>query len=233
MKSFGLFASALILAGVAGSAQASLVIDSFSTDAFTLAQSTLNTAVNKHQTGIPTTQVIGGSRDTTLTVLAGNGSRQAIVEVDNTDSTINISNATGVRSTTVLLYNNNNAANGLGGINLTSFGTGIAFDLVAVDLTVSITIELTGVNATSSLTKSNLTEGTTRFLFNDFSAPAVAGSVNVIKVTFNAPLNADLTGSFLRVEGAAVPEPSTVAALASGAIFMGGVALRRRRSAKA
>lgn len=230
MKRFGLFTAALALAGVASSAQASLVIDSFSTDPFILTQAALNSPVNKHQTGIGTANVIGGTRDTTLTVTLGNGTRTADVEVDTTDSTFNISNSVGVRSTTSLLYNANGS--GLGGLNLTAFGNSVAFDVIEVDLNVSISVELVDtLGATSSLTIANvLTDSVARFSFQSLVGTADLTKINSIKLTFNMPTNADLTGSFLRVEG--VPEPSTVASLVSGALAMGGLAVRRRRAAR-
>lgn len=233
MKRFGLLAAAaLTLAGFASPAQATLVIDSFSDGALTLINSgAATTTVNSNQSGL--SNVIGGTRNLDLTVNVNGqvGITRAIDTVNTTTQRFAISNDEGVDSTSVLTYAGSSAS-GLGGANLTAFGTGIAFDVVSIDQSVSITIDLIGANATSTLTKTNLTAGTVVFAFANFSAPAVAGAVNIIKVTFNTPTATDLSGSFLRVTNG-VPEPSTVAALASGALFMGGFALRRRRAAKA
>lgn len=233
MKRSGLLAAlALSLVGFAGSAKADLVIDSFATNPVLISQATVGGTNTSNQTGIATTDVIGGTRNLKLTVTAGNGTRQAVDEVDTTDSTFNISNAAGVTSTSVLTYDANGAANGLGGIDLTAFGDGIAFDVLQVDLNVSITIQLISLaNVVSTQTLPNLTEGVATFSFSGFSVPAVATSVKSIQITFNTPNSADLTGSFLRV--AAVPEPSSVVALGMGALMMGGFAIRRRRAAKA
>lgn len=231
MKRTGLLAAlALSLVGFAGSAKADLVIDSFATNPVIITQATVGGTNTSIQTGIATTDVIGGTRNLKLTVTAGNGTRQAVDEVDTTDSTFNISNAVGVTSTSTLLYDANGA--GLGGIDLTAFGDGIAFDVLQVDLNVSITITLVSqANVVSTQTLPNLLEGVATFSFTGFSVPAVATSVKSIQITFNTPNSADLTGSLLRV--ATVPEPSSVFALGMGAVMMGGFAIRRRRAAQA
>lgn len=232
MKRFGLLATlALSLATFAGSAKADLVIDSFAAGSVFLPRDTVGSA-NSTLTGL-TGNVIGGTRNLTLNV-TGNGQpgvTRALDTVNITTQRFSISNDDGVDSNSVLLYDANGA--GLGGIDLGLFGNQIAFNVLSIDTSVSITVDLVNGSGTATQTLSNLSAGTAVFNFSSFTNSAIARSVNAIRITFNTPQAADLSGTLLRVTGTPVPEPSSVVALGMGALMMGGFAVRRRRAAKA
>lgn len=224
-SSIAAVAAAALFVAAAGSSRAALVIDNYDVGAQSIM---LTTGTANNSLGMLAPDVLGGTRSLDLTITANPNMLSSSLVVLPVPGIVTLSNDVGVASVASATYDANGA--GLGGVDLAAAGTQFEFNILAVDLTLSITIEVTDGNAvTSTKTLSGLMVGNATFAFASFVGGADFTDVEKIKVIWTAPDSADFAADFFGVTNV-VPEPASLALVATG---LAGLAARRRlRAAK-
>jgi hypothetical protein len=213
-------AATLLFAAISAPVKADLVIDNFDSGPQSIAiQSGSSSDV---ASGLPTSDVLGGERDVQLTVNSNPGNLFTAIEIIPTLGVFTLSNDAFVSSTAVLRYF------GPGTeltppVNLTSFGGQFSFDIISVDLTLSLSLQIFSAGgATQAVTLSNLSAGVLNIGFDEFDSVDLT-QVTGIQITLIAPDNADFVAdSFGVTEVAAIaPEPSSFALGLAGIALLG------------
>jgi hypothetical protein len=231
-----------VAATLATAAQADIIIDAFDVPAAGQGVGPLAwsgpTSGNNLATGLPTTSVIGGSRDIAMALVPppvpGSGSSSA--NATFTTGLLSIANSSQIDSMVTLSYNANGAglaadltdggqAAGLEiGVGFADRATGIVMDVFAYS----------GANYTgsvASVTGVPVSNGLIQAPFVSFSNAGLLSNVGSLQVVFRALSNNG--GWDLDVDYIQVPETSTYAAGAALAGLAGWQVWRRRRAAQA
>jgi len=239
IRHLAIAATALCIVTVAP-AQAFLI------DNFATTQSVSRTGVGSNGAGIATAGAVGGTRYTEATVTSGAGTLDLS---SNTPipSAFSHSQGSGVTGSSLLQWDgdtNSTLDFGLGGVDLTDMGisTGIVIRLISTDFPVNITLTVyENASDFSSRTVTLPALAMNIDFFVDFASFIATGagadftSVEAITLTMNDTpptfANADLTIDF--IESAPPPNVSEAGTLALFGLGLIGVAVARRRNAKA
>ncbi|WP_295879468.1 PEP-CTERM sorting domain-containing protein [uncultured Thiohalocapsa sp.] len=187
--------------------------------------SDLNNPTN--QPGLSTSDVIGGVRDTELTIPnSGNGADEISATVSASTGYFQVSNSSSAAGTATLTWDGGGT---LGGLDLTNGGLATGFFLgipEPIDNELDITFTVNG-SSTESVSFPNGSEGDDFFIpFASFSDPAVFTTVDVIQMSVTGPNAYDATIDLVETRPRPVPVPGTLALLGLG---LAGLGLRRRK----
>ncbi len=176
---FGAIVTSLL--GLSTSAQAVINIDTFDVGTLGPTGITANSGTptdTSHETGLALSDVIGGSRDATVTWQSGTLS--ARMNINPPPAVLGMSSDTGVTGKFELQYDNDGA--GLGGIDLTQGGTspGFVVFFTSADAGANTTVTLTDTGG-MTLTHTLPTVGP-GFLFFQYTMFAGTGDVTDINV---------------------------------------------------
>ncbi|MCB1864112.1 MAG: PEP-CTERM sorting domain-containing protein [Chromatiales bacterium] len=228
-----------ILSLLAGSAllwsagASALLIDDFATDQ---ALSVQNGSTNGPAGGsVAGPGILGGTRNVVADATATGPSSAFLDVVAGSGATppgsLNISNATGVNGVVILTYDA--AGAGLGGADLTD-GSGIGFQVISIDLSVSVLIELTETAGAGGSTASRVASfagpGPASFSFASFAniANVDLTSIDRVRLTFSNPATAwDGAIDFISTT---ISEPSAIALFGLGLLGLGAARIRRAKA---
>lgn len=224
-------AAIALLALTAGRAEADLVIDDFGVGLqnVSTASGTASDAAN----GLPTSSVLGGTRDLEVTVTNSPVGGSATAAVNPAFGIFSLSNDALLSSTALLGYNSGGAGFSPT-IDLTAFGSQFELDILAVDLTLSLSINVITTGGSQAISRTGLAAGILNIGFGEYNAVDLT-KVTGIELLLTAPDSADFTAGYFGVTGtvAATPEPSSIALGLSGLGVVGFAAARCRVSARA
>ncbi|MBX3414611.1 MAG: hypothetical protein KF708_18130 [Pirellulales bacterium] len=217
---FPIFAALLLLAGILGvsSAQAAVIIDDFDvvTGVWPVTRTTVGSTVN-NELGIPTTNTIGGVRNTTVT-----GDSFAVPGLDTVTTTVvptppsllDYASSAGADGSLNLLYN----AGGIpGGLNANfSAETGITIDFLLFDhaggVDLPVTVTLSDGSNVASLTQLLTSPGAQSVFFGFPGFAGIGGvdmsSIDSLNFFFDAQLAHDFRIDFIGTTSG-VPEPAS------------------------
>lgn len=226
---------ASLLLGIAPAASAT-VIDNFQSGAFDIV-SGLGQDITQTQSGLATSDVIGGSRTVRVAQNGGNGTVEASVTPAATGDPLAItwtSPAKGdVSGFVSLTYANLSGADlTAGGADRFSLDMGTVVPGFSGDLSIYVQ---TGNGASDTLFQTMNTAGTYQFLFSHFSNAAYFNDVSTIELTIgnvyflSGPTSGTASASLFQTASAsaAVPEPATFALLGLGIALLGLIRQRR------
>ena len=244
MKSTLALTLALALAAASAAFADTIIIDSFTAgNSFTLTNSN-GTASHNYITGASTNEIIGGSRQVRVRAASSGFFGSSNIAINTTAGTLTSFGGDG--NERFVQY-----GSAIGSQTFTGAGTDAPVDLnLNLSLADTIHFEVTSLGSPATVQLSILSNGESYqspyFGINipstgsySFSLGQISGFTEVLAddvdgFQFNFPMTAATAGagitvSNLRLETAAIPEPSSFAALA-GLASLGWVASRRRRA---
>lgn len=217
-------AIAALFAMACAPARADLIIDNF--DAGPQAISIQSGTSSDTATGLPTSDVLGGERSVELTVDSNPGDLFASVNIVPAVGAFGLSNDAFVSSTAVLSYFGTGGGGLVPPVNLAAFGTQFSLDILSVDLTLSLTLQVFTAGGDLAVSRTNLSAGVLNIGFDEFGAVDLT-QVTGIRLTLVAPNDADIVLNSIGVTTAATPEPSALALGLAGAALLGSRRIAR------
>ncbi len=228
----------LALVAVQPVLMADQAIDDFTVGNFNLSQSNAGSPAPSNETGLSTSNVVGGSRDVSITVDSNANAPITNLAVDKLAAALSFDSGPGVDGQATFSYDGDGA-----GLNLDlTAATAIVISVTSTDGDIPVTVTVDGTPSTLTFQDGVDPEpGTLTFPIADFAAAGL-DDVDTISILFDPGLEVDFVVSLANITGTVTPsgggggggggattgsEPATILIWCVG---LGVLALWRRRT---